>query len=63
MWYNLKGENKMEVVFYGVHGNSGMIGFSLSWEDPKFGFGQIEIDQSNVDGKILIDSESMSLNL
>jgi len=50
----------MEVSFYGIHGNSGMIGFSLNWEDPKFGFGQIEINQGNADGKIFIDSESMS---
>jgi len=50
----------MEVTFYGVHGNPETIGFTLDWSDPKFGFGQIGIDQDNKTGEILIDSESMS---
>jgi len=49
----------MEVTFYGVHGNPETIGFTLDWSDPKFGFGQIGIDQDNKTGDIIIDSESM----
>ncbi len=50
----------MEVDIFGVSGTPDMIRFTLNWDDPERGFGQIEFRKYSDKESVVIDSELMS---